>query len=524
MQNVFRLGRTVRHFKAAQLGNKFQYRLVKFCYDKNIITPPKGEYPDIKFLKLLPIAYTCSVYSKGEFSFLGHKHRFEKAIDWNIKTNGTLWNIRLNSFDYLNHSQILPDEGKQVIYSFIRDFKKNKTRFDAHCASLRVINAIKFVSRFQINESEINAFLFSQAVYILRNSEVHLKNNHLLENAFALLYAADFFQDNAMHRFAGRMLTKELQNQILDDGAHFELCPMYHLWVVNRLLESVQIFRSSMFTVTALNEQLTKYASKMLGWISQLQFDNGTLPAINDSAAGYGPGVSAVLKLAAELGLKLQVLPMKESGFRKFRNRHFEMLVDINGLTPSEAPGHSHADTFNFVLNVFGDPFVIDTGISTYENSPQRLYERSTMAHNTVVVNNKNQSEVYGSFRAGRRASVHLIQNSGSELKASHNGYAYLGVKHQRTFTFEKDRIIIRDTIESKKPVKCTAYLHIDKKNRLTEKEGSYFSKFVRIDFEHAGKSMLTENHYAPSFGQLLPCHVIQTEFERELVTVIRLV
>jgi uncharacterized heparinase superfamily protein len=200
------------------------------------------------------------------------------------------------------------------------------------------------------------------------------------------------------------------------------------------------------------------------------------------------------------------------------------MLVDINGLTPSEAPGHAHADTFNFLLNVFGDPFVIDTGVSTYENSPQRLYERSTMAHNTVVVNNKNQSEVYGSFRAGRRASVHILRNTGSELDASHNGYSYLGVKHKRSFSFEKDCIIIRDTIESKKPVKCTAYFHIDKKNRLTEKEGSYISKFVRIDFEHAKKSSLSENHYAPSFGHLLPCHVIQTDFEKELVTVIRLV
>ena len=107
----------------------------------------------------------------------------------------------------------------------------------------------------------------------------------------------------------------------------------------------------------------------------------------------HGPGINAILKIANDIGVKASGHALKESGFRKFRNRNFEMLVDVNGLTPPEAPGHSHADTFHFILHVFGDPFIIDTGVSTYEPSKLRIHERSTLAHNTVVVRFMDHSE-----------------------------------------------------------------------------------------------------------------------------------
>ncbi len=53
---------------------------------------------------------------------------------------------------------------------------------------------------------------------------------------------------------------------------------------------------------------------------------------------------------------------------------------------PSYQPGHAHADTFNFVLNIHNEPLIVDTGISTYEANETRLKERGTAAHNTVTV------------------------------------------------------------------------------------------------------------------------------------------
>ncbi len=523
MDKVFRLGRTVSHFKTAQLGAKFQYRLVKFCYDKHIFPTLVKKNPQVNFVDLIPSNCSSSVFKDGSFSFLNKEKKFQSVIDWNFAEYGQLWNIRLNSLEYLSHLDISADIGKVVLLDFIRDIKQNRTRYDSHCASLRIINVIKFCSRYQIDIPEVNAFVFSQALYVRKNSEVHLSNNHLLENGFAMLFASHFFGHEKLFHYSSKVLLKALDKQILADGAHFELCPMYHLWVVNRLLECLQILRRSSFKVKSVLEVLEKKVSAMLGWIMQMQFGNGSLPAVNDSSEGYGPSINAILKIASDIGLKTSGYALKESGFRKFKNRNFEMLVDVNGLTPPEAPGHSHADTFHFILHVFGDPLIIDTGVSTYEPSKLRMHERSTLAHNTVVVNDLNQSEIYGIFRAGRRAKVNLAKCSSHELEASHNGYQHLGIKHTRTFTFEQDKIVITDKISGKLPEKCSAYLHIDKKNRLVKKENELISKFVNIQFSNSSNIEVKENYYAVAFGKQLPCYVVKIDFSGELVTTIRL-
>ena len=512
------------HFKTAQLGAKFQYRLVKFCYDKNIFPPPIKKSPQVHFLQLLPSNCSSSVFKNRIFSFFSKEKYFSSSVDWNFGEYGQLWNIRLNSLEYLSHLETSVDDGLYLIRDFIKEIRKNRTRYDSHCASLRIINVIKFCSRNSIDDPEINAFVFSQALYVRKNCEVHLRNNHLLENAFALLFASHFFGHEKLFHFSSRILINSLEKQILPDGAHFELCPMYHLWTTNRLLECLQILKHSTFNVKPVLIVVEEKVSSMLGWIKHMQFGNGSLPAVNDSGEGYGPGINAILKIANDIGLKASNHPLKESGFRKFRNRNFEMLVDVNGLTPPEAPGHSHADTFHFILHVFGDPFIIDTGVSTYEPSKLRMHERSTLAHNTVVVNDQNQSEIYGTFRAGRRAKVNLMKCTAHELEASHNGYQHIGVKHARSFSFEQDKIVVTDKITGKLPAKCSAYLHIDKKNRIVKKENKLISKFVEIDFKNATAVELKENYYAVAFGKQLPCYVIKIDFTGELISTISLI
>ena len=82
------------------------------------------------------------------------------------------------------------------------------------------------------------------------------------------------------------------------------------------------------------------------------------------------------------------------------------MLADIGPPCPRELPAHAHADTLSCVVHVDGAPLLIDTGTSTYAAGPVRDRERSTAAHNTVEVDRRDSTEVWGAFRAGRRARV----------------------------------------------------------------------------------------------------------------------
>jgi uncharacterized heparinase superfamily protein len=61
-------------------------------------------------------------------------------------------------------------------------------------------------------------------------------------------------------------------------------------------------------------------------------------------------------------------------------------LLDVAPIGPDYLPGHAPADTLSFELSVFGQRLLVNSGTSCYGASLERLRQRATAAHNTVVV------------------------------------------------------------------------------------------------------------------------------------------
>ena len=60
----------------------------------------------------------------------------------------------------------------------------------------------------------------------------------------ALIFAGLFFEGPDADRWVGlglKILSKELNEQILEDGGHFELSPMYHSIILEDLLDIINI-------------------------------------------------------------------------------------------------------------------------------------------------------------------------------------------------------------------------------------------------------------------------------------------
>ena len=394
--NILRFIHTVRNFEADQIRQKMLYSISKSKAARSLYRYPSAETSSIFPFNYCQTAIIPKSYQQGKFSFLNNELSFEGSPPWNENKFGKLWNLRLNSFEYLLQEDLSAAEGVKLLNDFVHHSSTNKTLYDSYSVSQRIINWTTFFSKHSVEDRILLNFLYHQALYLSTNPEFHLRNNHLLENGFALLKASVFFQDKRLKKAASKIIVDELKAQILQDGAHFELSPMYHCILLRRVLESIDLLRQENDEEDIkLLRLLAENAGLMCGWLMNIAFDNGDLPQVNDSDDESHSWFS-LFKYADSLGIKCRPRVLGPSGFRKFRNSHFEMLVDINGLTPSVAPGHSHADTFHFVLHVFGSPFLIDTGVSTYTQGPERSYERSTQAHNTVVVNNKDQSEKIG--------------------------------------------------------------------------------------------------------------------------------
>ena len=77
------------------------------------------------------------------------------------------------------------------------------------------------------------------------------------------------------------------------------------------------------------------------------------------------------------------------------------LIFDCGPLGPDYQPGHGHCDVLSYELSLHGQRVVVDTGVSTYEPGPERSYERSTAAHNTLRIDGEEQAEIVGEFPRG---------------------------------------------------------------------------------------------------------------------------
>jgi len=175
-----------------------------------------------------------SYLGEREFIFLNCSKKFRGKVDWNYGKYGKLWTYNLNYFDFLN--QGFNDDYIALIEEFIDNIEMVDAGMDPYPISLRGINWIKFLSIHNINNSKINDSLYGQYYILHDNIEYHLLGNHLLENAFSLLFGAYYFQDDLLYQTSKKILISELEEQILDDGGHFELSPMYHQIILFRVV------------------------------------------------------------------------------------------------------------------------------------------------------------------------------------------------------------------------------------------------------------------------------------------------
>ena len=174
-------------------------------------------------------------------SFLNQEKNFSNKIDWDFQSYGKLWTYNLNYFDFLNQKEISKDNGLALIYNYIENSSRTKVGIESYPVSIRIMNWIKFISNHQIQDKKIDTMLAKHLSLLNKNLEYHLLGNHILENAFALLFGAYYFGDETIYRTSKKLLESELDEQILFDGAHFELSPMYHQLLLTRLLDYINL-------------------------------------------------------------------------------------------------------------------------------------------------------------------------------------------------------------------------------------------------------------------------------------------
>ena len=517
---------TVIHLRAIQIYYRFYYflrnRLFRYNVEKRII----NDFNPIVWKNR--IDYDNSYFKKeNSFTFLNISYSFSDKINWNSNQFGKLWTYNLNYFDFLNQENISKETGLQLIQDFIKNDALLKDGIEPYPISLRGINWVKFLSNNQVKDELINNTLYFHYCILFKNLEYHLLGNHLLENAFSLLFGAYYFQDIKLYNKSKDLLISELNEQILKDGAHFELSPMYHQIILSRLLDGIQLIKlNSEWEKDDLLSFLEAKASLMISWLHNITYENGNIPMINDATYRVAPNSEKLFSYAKHLGINSQDIPLSDSGYRKIKLNNYELLLDIGNVGPSYQPGHAHSDTFNFELTKGGNPIFVDTGISTYEKNAIRQCERSTSSHNSVKIGSKEQTQVWGGFRVAKRAKITHLTEKPNLIEASHDGYLSDGYKHTRSFLWGEKYLILSDEINRSTSNKAKAYFHLHFSITKPLVDGNTIilkSSGVSIEFEGESNIWIEEYQLSAGFNKTNLAYKIVVLFDQTLKTKILL-
>ena len=407
---------------------------------------------------------------QGIFRLLNKEVTLGSPVRWDPAGTTRLWRYNLHYFDYALDLALLvkfekDEKSADLLRRLFREWIEANpvsegVGWHSYPTSRRIVNWIQAVSLatsevvFCDSQSEMAWMnsVYQQARYLEDHLEFDLTGNHLLANAKALVYAGLFFGDIVGAHWSSigqRLLWHGLKEQILNDGGHYERSPMYHAIVLQDYLETVLALRLNRIEVPAwVHERLISMADFLTGIVHP----DGEIPLFADSALGIASRPSDILA-AAEVLLNVQGRwPNANPGlfcalfapqaFKRVDSKTLSppigslwpstgyfalsggspgdrMIVDAKPMGPNHLPGHGHCSLFSYELSIAGKRFIVDSGVEEYESGPWRDFWRSTRAHNTVVVDGREQSEIWAAYRVGQRTRLlqsAIVQHESSSL------------------------------------------------------------------------------------------------------------
>lgn len=511
---IKRIFYTLQYLKFTQVYHQIKYRMIK---PKRVATPLDGAFAQVDAVDF-PEKQNSLSLSKGicSFSFLNLEQLFSQdSIDWSFGGYGMLWTYNLNYFDWLHQPRTSKELGLELLSQFYATpAEKNPIILHPYPTSLRIINIAKFISKWDIKEDWLYYELLADLEFLGGRLEYHLLGNHLLENAFALYVGGLITNQDEFSQKGKKLVLQELKEQVLNDGMHYERSPMYHLIILERLLDALNFAKA---IDDDLESILKSYAVRMTG-LAMNWCDLDRIPMMQDSAYNIALTVPALLKYSKSLLGKdypSNSNDLKDSGYRKLKSGSFSLFANVGFIGPSYQPGHAHADELNFELFYKGSPIIVDTGVSTYEKDERRLLERSTNSHNCVVLDG-NSSDVWSGFRVGKRAAVKIGLDDDQKLTASHDGFGRLT---SRTFDSSvTGKVTLRDKLEyqsTSNGSSAKGYLHLHPGVHLEQLGKATFllNNHIEVTIQSNDSNPLNielENYsYAKGYNTLIDAMVI---------------
>jgi|GEM_PF-6788796 len=388
--------------------------------------------------------------------------------------------------------------------------------------AIRLLNwiwAINFVGKsLNVDVAKLIRIIYVQAEYIL--ARLSHSGNHLLLEILAIYVYSVLFSDLKFGKkwmdFSRPIFFEEINRQVTKEGIHSEQSTFYHHVVCTHFLKGYLVARNNGHQIPL---EFSEKLKSMLDYVHQSMKPDLTFPMLGDGdqmlsddrehwetkvilAARtflFGEPVCESFKstindspcwffgLAAYELSATEDLPsssvFRETGLAILRDAENYILFNAAPFGSALYPHHGHADALHVELCFAGKTVLMDPGGYAYVNDAMRFYVRSTRAHNTIVVDGIDQSEIFGVFGYGKLADTKMTKSVISEKIDVVEGvhYGYWPIIHKRQLIFKKGNapyVVIIDYVVGKGRHKIEKYLHLSPDYRMNNSK----NKIVSID------------------------------------------
>lgn len=491
---------TIKYLKASQLYYRLVNRLKRKLYKINIIevhTPIYIEVrtdsdfliPELDFSQEYLCRFDAKEILSNKFTFINIKNKVDLSKAWNDKDLQQLWRYNLHYFDYIfklayeynigSHQKQCYNGFKQLVENWIDNNPFTYgDGWHPYTISLRISNWILVYQVFQNEikadlsfDNKIKESIHLQYGYLQNNLEKDVLGNHYFANIKAIIILSIFFNDIATKEKFKKKLLKQLDEQILEDGMHFELSPMYHKIILEDLIKITYWLKDD-----SIYNELCSYLQKMIDVTYSLEQNFGKTPAFNDSADGISKDYRSLIKVCKKyFDLNPQFKGnLEHSGFYIIKNNNATIIFDTGDICPDYLPAHGHCDALSFELSINNTPMIVNSGTYKYEKGEWRDYFRSTKSHNTVMISNQEQSQFWSSFRVAKRIK-HVAKKQflykGIQFFAGRYTSCH-GNTHKRFIgNIGENIIVILDSVKIEVKADIKSYLHFLPESYLVKKE-----------------------------------------------------
>lgn len=373
----------------------------------------------------------------------------------------------------------LKDKAIEIVDSFAKNGKDKKYSWDLHGTAFRTMTLVNMRAKLKNNNAlteefdrTLLALLKEHGEFLAVDSHFERFYNHGLDQSSALYVLALNYPNKELSR-TWRGLAEERLNIVLNnivdrDGVLVENSPYYHFYTLEKFWEVTNFFERNHLSITGnFNEKV----NKMIAYGAYVLQPDLHVPIIGASLDRKFL-LAGMYKQMANKNPEFMYVLTKGSYGKKPQNKNIaypdsgqtimrsgwgentayenetQLIMDVGKYRTN----HSDLDALSFHLFGKGIALMPDAGLYTYDPGEYRNYFHGTRAHNTVVVDGKDQEEGSEDKGFGKKVTAGFFEEGDGYVYQSGEASLNDDVSHQRAITlFGKSAILIVDRLTAKK-------------------------------------------------------------------------